>query len=140
MLRMDRVEPTEALHLLQCRAGVVVPAAIVPERPSALVRNPDHLGHELGKGMELRILRSLPQGSSLIAECLTDAKVQARRNGFSTMYLQCPVLRHDPALPPRTAHPNLLAVLPRSSLARTSSVIRRHLSPRKANASDNMGA
>src|SRR5687768_13498644 len=100
MLRMDRVEPTEALHLLQCRAGVVVPAAIVPERPSALVRNPDHLGHELGKGTELRILRSLPQGSSLIAECLTDAKVQARRNGFSTMYLQCPVLRHDPAPPP----------------------------------------
>ena len=62
VIRVMHALPTPALHLLQRRTRVVVPAPVVPEDPSCRVRHPGELTHVVGECAEafLALVQSFP--------------------------------------------------------------------------------
>ena len=56
--------PAPTFHLGRCRAGVFMPAAVVPENPAVRVRDPGKLGQVVGKGDEIGGIESrrMPDG------------------------------------------------------------------------------
>lgn len=60
MVRVVHRLPAPALHLLQCRAGVLEPPSVVPVDPAGRICHPGELGDVFRKSIELRLPRISP--------------------------------------------------------------------------------